>query len=39
MEIFEKMTHKSQTIGSSDNNDDNFNEYDDENYKGDIPPY
>ena len=42
MEIIEKMTRKSQKSGSSGHNDgnfSNFNEYDGENYGGEIPPY
>ena len=42
MEIIEKMTHKSQQSGSSGPSDGNFsncNEYDGENYGGDLPPY
>ena len=42
IEIIEKMTRKSQAIGSSGYNDDNFsnfNEYDGGNDGGDISPY
>ena len=42
MKIIEKMTLKSQQSGSSGHSDGNFsnyNEYDDENYGHDLPPY
>ena len=42
MEIIEKRTCKSQVSGSSGHNAgnfSNFNEYDSENYGGDIPSY
>ena len=42
MKVIEKMTSKSQANKSSCHNDDNFsnfNEYDRENYGGDIPLY
>ena len=42
MEIIEKITRKYQQSGSSGPSDGNFsncNEYDGENYRGNLPPY
>ena len=42
IEIIEKMTRKSQASGSSGPSDgkfNNVNEYEDGNYRGDLPPY
>ena len=42
IDIIEKMIGKSQQSGSSGHSDDcfsNCNEYDGENYEGDLPPY